>query len=143
MGYRSVVGIVLKRDNKDAPSIPTVLALAKTKGILEGDGIGKHWNSEDYGWTEDKFLFYVESVKWYEGYPSVQAMEALYAFVEEWSHESELQSWYSGMFLRIGENDDDVEQKTFGDNAWEDMWLVRAIEFEDGNLLGNQKLESK
>jgi hypothetical protein len=143
MGYRSMVGIMLKRDNKDAPSIPTVLALAKTKGILQGDGIGQYWNDTDYGWDDDKFLFYVTDVKWYESYPDVQAMEKLYEFVEELQNESEMQSWYSGMFCRIGENDDDTKQKTFGDDPWGEMWLVRDIGFESTDLLGNQKTESK
>ena len=134
-----MVGIMFKRDNKDAPSIPTVLALAKTKGILQGDGLGQYWNDTDYGWNDDKFLFYVTDVKWYESYPDVQAMEKLYEFVEELQNESEMQSWYSGMFCRIGENDDDTEQKTFGDDPWGEMWLVRDIGFESTDLLGNQK----
>ena len=111
MGYRSMVGIMFRRDNKDAPSIPTVLALAKTKGILQGETLGQYWNDEDYGWNDDKFLSYVTDVKWYESYPDVQAMEKLFSFVEELSRESEMQSWYSGMFCRIGENNDDTEQK--------------------------------
>ena len=139
MGYRSTVGIMFKRDNKDAPSIPTVLALAKTKGILQGDGLGQYWKDSDYGWDDDKFLFFVSDVKWYEGYPDVEAMEKLYEFVEELQNESEVQSWYSGMFCRIGENDDDTEQKTFGDDPWGEMWLVRDIGFESRELLGNQK----
>lgn len=143
MGYRSVVGIMFKRDNKDAPSIPTVLALAKTKGILQGDGLGQYWDAKDYGWNDDKFLFRVEEVKWYESYPDVQAMEKLYEFVEEMQNESEIQSWYSGMFCRLGDNDDDVEQKTFGDDPWSEMWIIRDIGFEGGDLLGNQKTESK
>ena len=137
MGYRSVVGIMFKRDLPQAPSVPEILALAKTKGILEGDGIGEYWNDSDYGWNDDKFVFYVEDVKWYEAYPDVQAMEKLYAFVEELSRDSG--DWYSGMFCRIGEEESDSEQKSFGNDPWSEMWLVRAIEFEDGDLLGNQK----
>lgn len=139
MGYRSTVGIMFKRDNKDAPSIPTVLALAKTKGILQGDGLGQYWNDTDYGWNDDKFLFYVTDVKWYESYPDVQAMEKLYEFVEGLQNETEIQSWYSGMFCQIGENSDDTVQKTFGDDPWSEMWLVRDIGFESNDLLGNQK----
>ena len=137
MGYRSVVGIMFKRDLPQAPSVPEILALAKTKGILEGDGIGEYWNDSDYGWNDDKFVFYVEDVKWYEAYPDVQAMEKLYVFVEELSRDSG--DWYSGMFCRIGEEESDSEQKSFGNDPWSEMWLVRAIEFEDGDLLGNQK----
>ena len=143
MGYRSVVGIMFKRDNKDAPSIPTVLALAKTKGILQGETLGQYWDAKDYGWNDDKFLFFVSDVKWYEGYPDVQAMEKLYEFVESLNELTEdnaaLTYAYSGMFCRLGENDDDTEQKSFGDNPWGEMWIVRDIGFDDGELLGNQK----
>ena len=138
MGYRSMVGIMFKRDNKDAPSIPTVLALAKTKGILQGETLGEHWNDTDYGWNDDKFLFYVTDVKWYEGYPDVQAMEKLYEFVEGLQSENQAQSWYSGMFCRLGEQDDDTEQKSFGNDPWSGMWIVRNIGFESTELLGNQ-----
>jgi hypothetical protein len=128
---------MFKRDKKEAPSVPTILALAKTKGILEGEGLGKYWDDKDYGWTEDKFIFYVDDVKWYESYPDVQTMENLFQFVEELGQESE--GWYSGMFCRIGENDDDTEQRSFGDDPWSEMWIVRDIGFEGGHLLGNQK----
>lgn len=142
MGYRSTVGITFKRDNPEAPSIPALLALAKTKGILEGDGIGQYWGEDDYGWDDDKFIFYVDGVKWYESYPDVQMMEKLFAFVEELGEESE--SWYSGMFCRLGEESDDTEQRSFGDDPWSEMWIVRDIGFEGGELLGNQvKTESE
>ena len=137
MGYRSVVGIMFKRDKPQAPSVPEILALAKTKGILQGETLGQYWNDEDYGWNDNKFLFYVEDVKWYEGYPDVQAMEKLFSFVEELSQESG--DWYSGMFCRLGEQHDDAEQKTFGSDPWSDMWIVRDIGFESTELLGNQK----
>jgi len=146
MGYRSKVGIMFRRRNKNSPSIPTVLALAKTKGILQGETLGEHWNASDYGWTDDKFLFCVEDVKWYEAYPDVQAMEKLYEFVESLNKSAEedkiLSYAYDGMFCRIGDNEDDVEQKSFGE-PWSEMWIVRDIGFESEDLLGNQTQENK
>lgn len=141
MGYRSKVGIMFRRVNKDSPSIPTVLALAKTKGIITGDGIGQYWNDSDYGWNDDKFLFCVEDVKWYEAYPDVQAMEKLYEFVESLNESEDEVRPYDGMFCRIGDNEDDVEQKSFGE-PWDEMWIVRDIGFESGDLLGNQTQEN-
>lgn len=140
MGYRSVVGICFIRRDEAAPSIPEVLALAKTKGILQGEGLGKHWNDASYGWTDDKFLFYVEDVKWYDSYPDVQEMEALYEFVDALNtDENSVQKlWYDGAFCRLGENDDDIEQRYFGDDPWSHMWVNRSIGFESDDLLGNQ-----
>ena len=136
MGYRSLVGICFSRDKDTAPSVPELLAMARVKGILKEEGLGKYWSDEDYGWDENKFIFYVEDVKWYEGYEDVQSMEDLFAFVEELSQENE--HWYSGTFLRIGEEDSDVENKTFGHNPWDHMVLCRSISFDE-SLLGNQK----
>ena len=33
-----------------------------------------------------------------------------------------------GSFIRLGENDDDIEQKTIGDDGWELINVVRYIE---------------
>jgi len=140
MGYRSVVGIMFRREVPEAPSLPEVLALAKARGIIADKYFAERWNDGDYGWTDDHFIFYVEGVKWYESFEEVNAMEELHAFVWEMSSASNDQ-WYSGMFCRLGEQDDDVEQKFFGLNPWERMWVVRAIEFDGRDLLGNQKTE--
>jgi len=136
MGYRSVVGIMFKREKPQAPSVPEILALARTKGILEGDGLGKHWNDSECDDKKWQINFSVQHVKWYESYPDVQAMEKLFSFVEELSRESG--DWYSGMFCRLGEQDDDTEQKSFGNDPWSGMWIVRNIGFESTELLGNQ-----
>ena len=136
MGYRSLVGICFTRDKNTAPSVPELLALARVKGIIKDDGLGKYWSAKDYGWDNDKFMFYVEDVKWYESFEDVVLMETLFAFVKELSEENE--DWYSGMFLRIGEEDSDIEQNVFGHNPYDHMCLSRSISFDD-SLLGNQK----
>ena len=141
MGYRSLVGIIFKRRDPSAPSVPEVLALAKTKGILTHEKLGEFWDDEDYGWDNDKFLFYVENVKWYEDYPEVSMMEQLLGFVESLNtdEEGETRYWYDGMFCRVGEENDDNEIKSFGDDPWSLMWLNRSIGFEHSELLGNQQ----
>jgi hypothetical protein len=139
MGYRSTVGIAFTRDDPEAPDIPTLIALAKTQGVLEGDGLGKYWDDQDYGWDADKFMFYVGDVKWYEAYPDVQSMEELFRFVESFNTDDkgEDRPWYTGMFCRIGEETNDVEEHSFGEEPWNLVYVTRSLEF-DGSLLGNK-----
>ena len=133
MGYRSDVGIAVRRHDVDAPDIPTLLALAKTKGIISHDYFETAWRMDSFGWDVDNFMFYVEYVKWYEDDPSVKAMERLFAFFEEVQADHE-DSAYSGVFCRVGEETTDVTEETFGDN-WYDLMSVRTvINFDDGFL---------
>ena len=134
MGYRSTVAIYIGRVDGEAPSIPEALALAKTKGVISHDYFEKGWNSDSYGWDDDKFYFYQDWVKWYDSFEDVKAMEDLYRFFEEMGDES---GAYQGKFCRLGEEDDDVEDKAFGDAPWDYMFIKRSIEF-DTDLLGNQ-----
>ena len=142
MGYRSEVGMAIVRESKDAPSVPEVLAMAKTKGLIAHDFFEKEWNDEDYGWDDDHFLFYVEWVKWYESFVGVEGMEGLYRFFDELNQDEDEadRSWYSGKFVRCGEEITDNQEEAFGD-GWqiEAVGLRRQVHMEDQlGLLGNQ-----
>ena len=134
MGYRSDVGIAVRRYDENVPDIPTLLALAKTKGIIGNDYFEKEWGKDSYGWDDDNFTFYVESIKWYEDDPSVKAMERLFAFFEEVQADHE-DSAYSGVFCRVGEETTDVTEETFGDN-WYDLMSIRTVINFDDSFLG-------
>ena len=140
MGYRSSVGICFKRESDEAPTIASLLSLAKVKGVLPTDYFEKSWNDNDYGWDDDKFTFYVEDVKWYEAYADVQAMEALFTFTSEMNEDEEgtTRDWYSGSFVRIGEETADIEERTFGPDPWDQLCVTRSMEF-DQSLLGKCK----
>lgn len=144
MGYRSDVGIAVRRYNPDVPDIPTLLALAKTKGIISHDYFETAWHMDSFGWDTNNFVFYVESVKWYNDDPTVRAMEKLFAFFgsvnnDEAGHPD---NSYSGVFCRIGEETEDTTEDYFGDDWYDLMGIRRSIYFEDG-LLGNQIAEIK
>lgn len=136
MGYRSDVGIAVRRHDADAPDIPTLLALAKTKGIISNDYFETAWRMDSFGWDADNFRFYVEAVKWYEDDPTVKAMEKLFAFFEEVQADHE-DSAYSGVLCRVGEETTDITEETFGDN-WYDLMCIRTVIEIDEGLLGNQ-----
>ena len=142
MGYRSVVGIVFKRESDEAPTIPELLTFAKMKDVLPANYFEEKWNDKDYGWDDNKFVFHVEDVKWYEGYAEVQVMEAFFEFVGEINLDDEGndRSWYSGSFARIGEETTDVEEKSFGPDPWEQVYVVRSLEL-DTSLLGKRSNE--
>ena len=142
MGYRSDVGIAVRRHDVDAPDIPTLLALAKTKGIISHDYFETAWHMDSFGWDADNFMFYAEAVKWYEDDPTVKAMEKLFAFFEAVNSDGDnlRDDSYSGVFCRIGEETTDMTEDTFG-QAWYDlMGVCRSISFDD-SLLGNQTAE--
>lgn len=141
MGYRSVVGICIKRDSNEAPTIPVLLTVSKMSKVLPTyEYFEQTWNDEDYGWDDDKFLFYVEDVKWYESYPDVQAMEALFTFTSEMNEDEEgtTRDWYSGFFVRIGEETADIEEKSFGSDPWDLISVTRGLDF-DSTILGKRK----
>ena len=142
MGYRSCVGICFTRDSDKAPAIPLLITLAKMKELLSTDYFEETWNVADSGWNDDEFVFYVEDVKWYEGYSDVQAMEKFFEFVESMNRDDDGndRDWYSGSFVRIGEETADIEEKSFGPDPWDQLYVVRGMEF-DQSLLGKRSDE--
>lgn len=145
MGYRSDVGIAVRRYNPDAPDIPTILALAKTKGIITHDFFDTAWTKDSSGWDTNNFVFYVEAVKWYEDDPTVRAMEKLFKFFESVNTDEAgyPDNSYSGVLCRIGEETEDMTEEYFGDD-WYDLMAVRRSIDIDGNLtdlLGNRNVE--
>jgi len=134
MGYRSTVGIRVQRTDPDAPDIPTVLALAKAKGIISDNFFEVHWHKDASGWDADNFVFYNEDVKWYDGYEPVDGVNKLYAFFQELDDD---EGKYKGAFCRIGEDETDSSVEHFGEDGWELAWVARSIEMEM-DLLGDR-----
>lgn len=134
MGYRSTVGIRVQRTDPDAPDIPTVLALAKAKGIISDKFFEENWHKDASGWDADNFVFYTEDVKWYDGYEPVDGVNKLYAFFEELD---DTEGKYRGAFCRIGEDPTDVTSEHFGEDGWELVCVARNIEIEL-DLLGDR-----
>lgn len=137
MGYRSVVGIVFKRESDEAPTIPELITFAKVKDVLPANYFEEKWDESVYGWDDNKFVFHIEDVKWYDAYPEIQVMEKFFDFVEDMNQDGEgdVRDWYSGSFARIGEENSDIEEKSFGPDPWDQLYVVRSLEL-DTSLLG-------
>lgn len=113
MGYRSEVAYAIalrNREDKDA------LLAQLHDDVLEQIRKDGCFTEED-----DRLLFHDNGVKWYssrllmgaaEGYPEVDAHEALIQAAKDASSEG---MPMTGIFVRIGEETDDIEEDFWGD----------------------------
>ena len=67
------------------------------------------------------FKFRADNIKWYEGYPEVIAFEQFWdrfnELVEQEEDEDDPCDW-AAEFIRLGENTEDIEEKSIGDSHW-------------------------
>lgn len=127
VGYRSEVAMVIKaKDESVFKEFCVHLKLfvaAEMGGMLFSDC----WNGDEYGFTKDSIVFHACDVKWYESFPEVVRMEKLWEFA--FQYERDKQVGLAGTFYRIGEDDSDIEGKSFGDDPpYEEIQLNRYIE---------------
>jgi len=129
MGYRSTVAYTIRftpmtSNNVDSPteeelkeckeSFYTFLAEAKVK--LSGA-------VNDRGMTVDEgnmaLNFLANDVKWYESYEDVKMHEDLILLSKSWEEMGN--ESIGGIFMRIGEEVDDIVQEGWGEHDWD--WL--------------------
>ena len=88
--------------------------------------------SEEYGVVVDEknmaLNFFAENVKWYPSYPDVQNHEGLMDLSKAWE-EMENKN-IGGIFMRTGEELDDIVQESWGEHDWEWMNIIRTIEVD-------------
>ena len=128
MGYRSTVAYTIRftaqaQNNVDSPtdeevnqckaSFYTFLAEAKSKfsGVFT-DGVVV----DEYNFALN---FITDNVKWYEDYEDVKAHTALQDLSKSWVDDEN--KHIGGIFVRIGEEADDVVEEGWGEHDWE--WL--------------------
>ena len=136
MGYRSTVAYTIRftsttANNVDSPtdeeikeckeSFYTFLAEAKVK---YGGAF-----SEEFGVVVDEYNFALnflaEDVKWYEDYQDVKTHEALIDLSKAWV---EMENKHiGGIFMRVGEEMDDLVEESWGEHDWDWMCLSRQI----------------
>ena len=148
MGYRSQV--VLAVDEKIAPAFMAMLA----KETEAHDLCFRDADEVITSYAEDgSFLFRWDHIKWYDSYPEIQAVEAFMQAANEndlrdygektppmverlvWNDPVERTGQVKKMvegtwdehfrFLRIGEDNDDVEEYGYGF----DIYMTRGIEY--------------
>lgn len=140
MGYRSDVAYTIRFNAEDdkvnEQSFFIFLAEAKARDecalalqevkIHAGDDPTRLW----------QINFRADNIKWYETYPEIASHNKLIALAEEWidayDRRNETPDMYC-VFMRVGENDDDIETYRHGNYDNVTVYLVRKIEtdFDD------------
>ena len=137
MGYRSTVAYTIRFtpyvSNHDSPtgeelnkckeSFYTFLAEAKLK--FSG-AVNDESTIVDESNMAINFLAY--DVKWYETYEDVQVHDNLISLSKEWADEGETANPnIGGIFLRIGEEMDDMVEEGWGEHDWDWMRIHREV----------------
>jgi hypothetical protein len=140
MGYRSTVAYTIRFtpyvSNHDSPteeelkeckaSFYTFLAEAKVK--LSG-AVNDEWTKIDESNMAINFL--ADNVKWYEDYEDVIVHEALIQLSKDWVDMEN--KHIGGIFMRIGEEMDDLTEEGWGVHYWEWISMSRQIHVDWAN----------
>lgn len=138
MGYRSDVKIVFyltkgchetppTEDNPLVPFAALKFWFEETYPVAEAKG---EWDAEiDYGEGLDHILVNYTDVKWYPGYEHVMAVEAVFEKFSEAFRSNERDHRAQYEFVRVGEEDDDIEREC-SDYADRRLFVERSIIFE-------------
>ena len=112
MGYRSEVAIRCQEN-----------AFLEFKDAYEK----AHFNPDKLLTNGDEHLLYWDWVKWYEGYDIVDRIEDVMSRLEEMENIDE--SGYGYKFMRLGEDDEDIETRS---NTYSvELYMVRKIDLSD------------
>ena len=120
MGYRSNVSTVIYGDNRNPEKYALLKTLMNTTFKVAYDA----W-SGCVTWHDTKCVleFFIEDTKWYESYPDVAAFIAMLENLQE----------IEGInyeFVRIGEDDEDIERNNHGDHCEYITNVCRSIQVE-------------
>lgn len=128
MGYRSSVAMLITTDDRNERKIEELMIHLKLAQISLKSWTGE--DEKDIGWNYHTFAFRADEVKWYPDYPEVQAIEKVWEIAKE-------VHGLSGVFMRVGESSDDVEDLNFGqDPPYDHAFIVRRIVLPDGLPFG-------
>ena len=139
MGYRSDVAYTIRfvsdHDENNKQSFYTFIAEAKAKAATAPcfSEEQKNWGRGDEGGfivDEERFRinFSADDVKWYESYPDVACHDALIELAGEWVNDEDNKSEIAFVFVRIGEENDDIVETTGGDYDYDWVQVHRSIE---------------
>ena len=78
----------------------------------------------------EQFILYWDWIKWYESYEDVSAIISTMDKLDELQDPNNYdETGYGYRFMRLGENDDDVETRG---NDWNiELWMIRKIDIPD------------
>ena len=147
MGYRSEVVIAVQMDNNDEESVKNWhLFIAELKTNSKCDiamrELTKKDSQLDFGGIDmKKCSLYVrfDDVKWYDTDEWVQSFNYLFGMSTHYCNDTKF--GMSACFLRVGEDDDDINSEYYGELGYELAYLTKpSIEVQDVTFDPNNKL---
>lgn len=122
MGYYSEVGFAIRGPKELVISKLFTYRLEGGTHALDALDSCSYTEADEEGVVS--IGFHEDSVKWYESFEDVAALLALYNVFAQ-----DEEARFSCRFIRIGEDDSDLESDSHGDAPYELLRSVRAIEF--------------
>ena len=125
MGYRSDVAYTIRfvheDDTNNKQSFYTFLAESKVNAATAACFHELGWAEFEIDEARYRINFSCDDVKWYENYPDVACHEALISLAKDWDEDTDNHSCIAYLFVRIGENYDDIETRE--NDASDPDWL--------------------
>ena len=131
MGYRSDVAYTIRftsDDTRAKQSFYTFIAEAKAKAATAPCFNEPEWAEFEVDEGRFRINFSADNVKWYDEWPDVKSHEALIELADEWANDEDNHSEIAFVFVRIGEDSDDIEEKSGGDYDFSWVQVHRSIE---------------
>ena len=129
MGYRSDVAYTIRftsdHDTNNVQSFYTFLAEAKTDPRC-----AVALSEVEVDEKRQTFTYSATDVKWYESYPDVMSHAALFELAREWAQQMEegkLNCTIGAVFIRVGEDSADIDERTAGDYDGDWVRVKREI----------------
>ena len=130
MGYRSSVAMLITTDDRNERKIEELMIHLKLSQISLRGWTDPTVNNPYIGWNYHTLAFHADDVKWYSDYAEVQAIEKVWEIAQK-------VHGLSGVFMRLGESSDDVEELNFGqDPPYDHAFIARQIVLPDGLPFG-------
>ena len=134
MGYRSEVAIIVQMDRPEKAgekhSDKTIkdwhLFISELKANPKCEKAMKELTKEsgliDYGGIDMKncsLYAHFEDMKWYGSYSEVQSFQAILDIAQEYIDQTKHQFKMSACFIRVGEEDGDLERDAWGEEGYD------------------------
>jgi hypothetical protein len=148
MGYRSIVAYTIRftphpspqeAENGDSPTEKEIKECKESFYCFLADAKVKFPsaisdNAIEVDEANFALNFFAEDVKWYEDYEDVKCHMALLQLAQDWSEnvdeengETKGNKHIGGVFVRVGENTDDVTEEGFGEHDWDWIAVQRQV----------------
>lgn len=133
MGYRSVVAAAITVDRQYVQGTDWEDRQYDKEKFKEVVGKLKLLITNEYllnsiGWKNGVITLYIDWVKWYDDYEEVQQWDTFWHAVQQ-------EAGISGVFVRIGEETDDIQQDSFGEDPVYDLCEVtRGVSIDPINV---------